>query len=77
MRRVTVADWRKGEDPMRVASGDFGHEKVHYEAPASADVPKEMACLIAWCDNPELSPFITAAVTHLWFVACSKRDAPQ
>ncbi|WP_303029375.1 Fic family protein [Bacteroides acidifaciens] len=74
MHRITVADWRKGEEPMQVVSGAFGHEKVHYEAPASADVPAEMERLIRWCNNANLSPFIMAAVAHLWFVTVHPFD---
>lgn len=74
MHRITVADWRKGEEPMQVVSGAFGHEKVHYEAPASADVPAEMARLIRWCNGAGLSPFIMAAVAHLWFVSIHPFD---
>lgn len=74
MHRITVADWRKGEEPMQVVSGAFGHEKVHYEAPASADVPAEMERLINWCNNAALSPFIMAAVAHLWFVTVHPFD---
>ncbi len=74
MHRITVADWRKGEEPMQVVSGAFGHEKVHYEAPASADVPEDMARLISWCNNAKLSPFIMAAVAHLWLVTIHPFD---
>ena len=74
MHRITVADWRKVEDPMQVVSGAFGHEKVHYEAPASADVPAEMERLISWCNNTDMSPFIMAAVAHLWFVTIHPFD---
>lgn len=74
MHRITVADWRKGEEPMQVVSGALGHEKVHYEAPASADVPAEMGRLIEWCNTADLSPFIMAAVAHLWFVTVHPFD---
>lgn len=74
MHRITVADWRKGEETMQVVSGAFGHEKVHYEAPASADVPAEMKRLISWCNNGGQSPFIMAAVAHLWFVTIHPFD---
>ena len=74
MHSITVADWRKGEEPMQVVSGAFGHEKVHYEAPASVDVPAEMARLIDWCNSSGQSPFIMAAVAHLWFVAIHPFD---
>ena len=74
MQRITVADWRKGEEPMQVVSGALGHEKVHYEAPASLDVPFEMARLIDWCNKTEISPYIMAAVAHLWFVTIHPFD---
>ncbi len=74
MRRITVAGWRKGEEPMQIISGALGHEKVHYEAPASADVPEEMVRLIGWCNNAGQSPFIMAAVAHLWFVTIHPFD---
>ena len=72
--KITVADWRKGDEPMQVISGAFGHEKVHYEAPPSHAVPKEMSRMIQWCNSNELSPFIMAAVTHLWFVTIHPFD---
>ena len=74
MHRITVADWRKGDEPMQVISGAFGHEKVHFEAPPSADVPAEMDRLIDWCNNTGLSPFIMAGVVHLWFVTIHPFD---
>ncbi len=74
MHRITVADWRKGEEPMQVVSGAFGHEKVHYEAPPSDAVPDEMERLIEWCNTADQSPFIMAAVAHLWFVTVHPFD---
>jgi len=74
MYKITVADWRKGEEVMQVVSGALGHEKVHYVAPVSADVPAEMDRLIEWCNTVNLSPFIMAAVVHLWFVTIHPFD---
>ncbi|MDE6511779.1 MAG: Fic family protein, partial [Muribaculaceae bacterium] len=74
MHRITVASWRKGEEPMQVVSGAFGHEKVHYEAPASAVVPEEMGKLIEWSNTSDQSPLIMAAVGHLWFVTVHPFD---
>lgn len=74
MHKITVADWRQGEEPMQVVSGALGHEKVHYEAPASIDVPTEMEKLINWCNSANLSPFIMAGVAHLWFVTIHPFD---
>lgn len=74
MYKITVADWRKGEEPMQVVSGAFGHEKVHYVAPSSDMVPAEMSKLIEWCNTADFSPFIMAAVAHLWFVTIHPFD---
>jgi Fic family protein len=74
MYKITVAGWRVGDEPMQVVSGAMGHEKVHYEAPASADVPAQMEGLIAWCNRANLSPFIMAAVAHLRFVTIHPFD---
>lgn len=74
MYKITVADWRKGDEPMQVVSGAFGHEKVHYEAPPTDRVAYEMARLIEWCNSVELSPFIMAGIAHLWFVTVHPFD---
>lgn len=74
MHKITVADWRKGDEPMQVVSGAWGHERVHYEAPASADVPAEMIRLIDWCNTADISPFLMAAIAHLWFVTIHPFD---
>ena len=74
MHKITVADWREGDEPMLVVSGAFGHEKVHYEAPPSIEVPKEMGKFLAWYNNVNLSPFIKAAIAHLWFVTIHPFD---
>lgn len=74
MHRITVGDWRRGDEPMQVVSGALGHEKVHYQAPPSSDVPGLMDRLIEWTNTAELSPFIMAAVGHLWFVTIHPFD---
>lgn len=74
MHRITVADWRKGNEPMQVVSGAMGHEKVHYQAPDSTDVPAEMEKFLEWAGTSDLSPFIMAAVAHLWFVSIHPFD---
>lgn len=75
MYRITVADWRQGDDPMLVVSGAMGKERVHYEAPPTAKISAEMKRFIKWfnSDNPE-NLLIKAAVAHLWFVAIHPFD---
>lgn len=73
--KITVGDWRQGEEPMQVVSGVFGKQKVHYEAPKSSDVPRMMEDLIRWINNTnDIDPVIKAAITHLWFVTVHPFD---
>ena len=72
---ITVAGWRVGKEPMQVVSGALGKERVHYEAPASADIPKEMALFLDWLNNEkDNDPVLKAAIAHLWFVAIHPFD---
>ena len=51
-RRITVGAWRTGAaGPMQVVSGGLGHERVHFEAPSAARVPREMALFLAWFER--------------------------
>ncbi len=73
--KITVGNWRQGEDAMQVVSGPLGHEKVHYEAPASKDVPRMMEELILWVNNHNTAdPVVKAAIAHLWFVTIHPFD---
>lgn len=75
MTPITVANYREGEAPMQIVSGAMGHEKVHYEAPASSDIPQEMERFIDWVNEyNEIDLVIKAAVAHLWFVAIHPFD---
>lgn len=74
MHRITVADWRQGDEPMQVISGAMGRERIHYEAPSSTAVPNEMRAFIDWCNSARHSPFILAAIAHLWFVTIHPFD---
>lgn len=75
MYKITVADWRQGEEPMLVVSGAMGKEKVHYEAPPSELVSHEMTLLMNWVnDDMSENNLLKAAVAHLWFVAIHPFD---
>ncbi len=75
IHKIAVAQWREGEEPMQVVSGALGHEKVHYEAPMSVDVPRMMAELMDWINSEEgLDPLVKAAIAHLWFVTVHPFD---
>jgi len=69
MYKITVADWRKDTTgPMQVVSGAMGKEKVHFQAPDSDLVDKEMSRFLDWFNNSKLDLVIKAAIAHLWFV---------
>ena len=75
MYRITVADWRQGEEPMLVVSGALGKERVHYEAPPSSVVPYEMERFMQWFNgNQPENQLLKAAMAHLWFVAVHPFD---
>ena len=69
MCKITVADWRTDTTgPMQVVSGAMGKEKVHFQAPDSDLVEKEMTRFIDWFNTSKIDLVIEAAIAHLWFV---------
>ncbi|MDF3055371.1 MAG: cell filamentation protein Fic [Gammaproteobacteria bacterium] len=71
---LRVGSWRIHEEPMQVVSGNYTRSIVHYEAPPSKDVPKEMERFIQWFNDtaPEKPqaikfPPVRAAIAHLYF----------
>ncbi|MFN4762929.1 Fic family protein [Gillisia sp. Q332] len=71
---VQAGKWRTHTEPMQVISGAMGKEIVHYEAPPSSKVPKEMEEFISWFNrtgkngkNEIKKPVIRAAIAHLYF----------
>ena len=73
--KITVANWRVGDEPMQVVSGPMGKQKVHFEAPPSDAVPAMMKQFVQWVNsNDPTDPIIRAAITHLWFVTIHPFD---
>lgn len=73
--KITVANWRQGEDAMLIVSGAMGKERVHYQAPDSDDVPKEMEKFLDWFNrDTQIDSVVKAAMAHLWFVAIHPFD---
>lgn len=68
-----IGRYRTGEEPMQVVSGRLYAPKVHFEAPPSRMVPKEMAGFVKWFDRTapdgdEPLPALTrAGIAHLYF----------
>ena len=71
---IIAGTWRTGQEPMRVMSGAIGKEKIHFEAPPSSRVPKEMEAFINWYNNFNLSnlgtvpnALLKSSLAHLYF----------
>lgn len=75
--KMVIGKWRnnKLDDPMQVVSGAMGKEKVHFQAPNSDLLSKEMKTFLEWFNkDSELHPLLKAAVSHLWFVTLHPFD---
>lgn len=72
---AAVGSYRTHAEPMQVVSGPLHRPKVHFQAPPSDQVPKEMIRFLDWFnrtapDGPDrLSPVIRAGIAHLYFVS--------
>ncbi len=70
-----VGRYRTGREPMQVVSGAMHRPDIHFEAPPSSKVPKEMARFLAWFKRTapqgrEPLPALTrAGIAHLYFVS--------
>ena len=76
MSKIIVGAWRDEKSgSMRVVSGAFGREKVHYEAPAAGRLGAEMKSFLEWFNAEDnTDPVIKAALAHLWFVTIHPFD---
>ncbi len=70
--KIDVAKFRSGE--MKVVSGMFGREKVHYVAPSAARIEEEMTRFLDWFNSDAVENYIKSAVAHLWFVCIHPFD---
>lgn len=71
--KIDVAQYRKGE--MKVVSGNYGREKVHYEAVPAQNVQKEMDVFLDWFNTDINSPtYLKSAIAHFWFVCIHPFD---
>jgi Fic family protein len=76
MHKIKVGGWRDSDEPMRVVSGPIGREKVHFEAPTSDALDKEMQLFLAWFadSGSRVEGIIRAGLAHLWFVTIHPFD---
>lgn len=69
----TIGGYRQHGDAMQIVSGRIDRPKVHFEAPPSAQIRREMDAFVDWFnrtapEGPTPMPALTrAALGHLWF----------
>jgi Fic family protein len=73
-KNVSPGEWRKDLSPMQIVSGAYGREIVHFEAPPSTEVPKEMELFVQWYNKASFplkgevaEAVLKSAVAHLYF----------
>lgn len=69
LHKILVGNWRKHKEPMQVVSGPESKRKIHFEAPLSNEVKREMKEFLSWWTRPpQMDGLLRAGVAHLWFV---------
>ncbi|WP_289022641.1 Fic family protein [uncultured Salegentibacter sp.] len=65
-----IGGYRTHPDPMQIVSGSMGRPIVHFEAPPSDAVKKEMEKFILWFNhtgNKCPGPVVKSGIAHLYF----------
>lgn len=71
--QIDVAKYRSGG--MKVVSGTFGRENIHFEAPSAGRVPNEMDLFLDWLNNEKrLDLVLKSIIAHFWFVTIHPFD---
>lgn len=72
-QQIDVAKYRSGG--MKVVSGNFGREKIHFEAPSAGRVPHEMEQFLNWLNSDtNLDLVLKSIIAHFWFVTIHPFD---
>jgi Fic family protein len=70
---IDVAKYRSGG--MKVISGNFGREKIHFVAPSADRVPHEMEQFLNWLNSEtNLDLVLKSIIAHFWFVTIHPFD---
>jgi Fic family protein len=73
LQRITVGSYRSHIEPMQIVTPNLkGNDIVHFQAPPSGDVARQMTEMLAWFEQSKTAAWPTdglvrAAITHLWF----------
>lgn len=72
-QQIDVAKYRSGG--MKVVSGNFGREKIHFVAPSADRVPHEMEQFLNWLNGENsLDLVLKSIIAHFWFVTIHPFD---
>lgn len=72
-QQIDVAKYRSGG--MKVVSGNFGREKIHFEAPSANRVPYELENFLNWLNGEKsLDLVLKSMIAHFWFVTIHPFD---
>lgn len=77
IHRIDTGLWRTDrQGAMRVVSGAYGKERIHYQAPPAERVTSEMAVFLDWFNggSRNLDGILRAGLAHLWFVSIHPLD---
>ncbi len=67
LKKIAVAAWCRSS--VQVVSGPIGRETVHFEAPSTEQVDREMQVFLDWFNQDiAIDPVAKAGLVHLWFV---------
>lgn len=72
LRTIETGRYRSHAHTMQIVSGPHGRERMHYEAPPSSAIPREMRAFLAWYNDHQESQgdgIVRAGLAHLWFEA--------
>jgi len=74
VRHIEIGKWRSHTEPMQIVSGNIDKPEVHFEAPPSARVSKEMNQFISWfnkdLEREEKKSYfapVRSGLAHLYF----------
>jgi len=71
--QIDAAKYRSGG--MKVVSGNFGKEKVHFVAPSADRVEAEMQEFLTWLnEETKLDLVLKSMIAHFWFVTIHPFD---
>ena len=69
LRKVEIGFFRSDGEQMRIVSGPWHREKIHYIAPPAKRVEKMMEDFLQWLNKDcRTDPIYKAIVAHLYFV---------